>query len=98
MKLGELEFSMLNQDLNSENSKSNPKNKSFDQLLTDSINNVNKLQKDADQLSEKLALGKVDNVHDVMIAAEKAKLSLDLTLEVRNKIVDAYEEIMRMQV
>ena len=76
----------------------NSNNKSFSSFLKQSINDVNKLQHQANQAGQDLALGKVDNVHEVMIAAQKAKLSIDLTTKVSNKVVGAYQEIMRLQV
>ena len=76
----------------------NSNNKSFSSFLKESINDVNKLQHQANQASQDLALGKVDNVHEVMISAQKAKLSIDLTTKVSNKVVGAYQKIMRMQV
>ncbi|MBM7555335.1 flagellar hook-basal body complex protein FliE [Halanaerobacter jeridensis] len=78
--------------------KDNSNKKSFSSYLKQSISNVNQLQDQANQAGKDLALGKVDNVHEVMIAAQKAKLSIDLTAKVSNKVVGAYQEIMRMQV
>ena len=72
--------------------------KSFSSYLKQSISDVNQLQHQANQAGKNLALGKVDNVHEVMIAAQKAKLSVDLTTKVSNKVVSAYQEIMRLQV
>lgn len=72
--------------------------KSFADTLQDAISNVNKLQVDADKAAQNLATGKTDNVADVMIAAEKADVALKVMVQVRNKIIDAYQEIMRMQV
>ncbi|MGM0370438.1 MAG: flagellar hook-basal body complex protein FliE [Bacillota bacterium] len=72
--------------------------KSFSGMLKESISNVNQLQHKSNKAGEDLALGKTDNIHEVMIAAEKAKLSVDLTTKVSNKVVGAYEKIMRMQV
>ncbi len=72
--------------------------KNFSEYLNDKLNEVNEMQLEADQLSEDFALGKVDNVHEVTVATEKAKLALDLTLAIQGKVVDAYNEIMRMQV
>jgi flagellar hook-basal body complex protein FliE len=69
----------------------------FSKMLGDAIKNVNSLQKDADTAAVKLALGEVDDVHQVMIATEQAKLALQLTVQVRNKLVEAYQEISRMQ-
>lgn len=71
---------------------------SFQDFLKQSIKEVNGLQVDAENKNVLLATGKIENIHDVTIASEKAKVALDLTLAVRNKVVDAYREIMRMQV
>lgn len=71
---------------------------SFADTLQQAISNVNKLQVDADKASQNLATGKTDNIADVMIAAEKADVALKVMVQVRNKIIDAYQEIMRMQV
>jgi flagellar hook-basal body complex protein FliE len=72
--------------------------KNFSTMLKESISNVNQLQHKSNKAGEDLALGKTDNIHEVMIAAQKAKLSVDLTTKVSNKVVGAYEKIMRMQV
>src|SRR6056297_216460 len=69
----------------------------FQKILNDAIKNVNVQQKDAIQAEDDFAAGKISNIHDVIIRAEKAAMSLTMTMEVRNKIVDAYKEIMRMQ-
>ncbi|SDZ02684.1 flagellar hook-basal body complex protein FliE [Proteiniborus ethanoligenes] len=71
---------------------------SFNDLLKNALNEVNKLQTEADDHNKLLAIGQVDNIHDVTIASEKAKIALQMTLAIRNKVVDAYKEIMRMQV
>ena len=71
---------------------------SFKGMLKDAVGEVNNLQKEADTLAVKLASGDVEDVHRAMIAMQKAKLALDLTIQVRNKVIDAYQEIMRMQV
>lgn len=73
-------------------------NSSFSEVLKGALDEVNQLQKDSDEYTKLLALGQVDNIHDVTIASEKAKIALQMTLTVRNKVVDAYKEIMRMQV
>ena len=72
--------------------------KSFADTLKASIDNVNQLQKASDKGAQDLATGRTDNVADVMIAAEKADIALRVMVQVRNKIVDAYQEIMKMQV
>lgn len=73
-------------------------NKSFGQILSEALNDVNKLQQEAHQASVNLAAGKIQDVSEVVIASEKATIALQLTMQVRNKVVDAYQEIMRMQV
>ncbi len=69
----------------------------FGKILSDAIKSVNDEQKAVEQLSDDFAQGKVSNIHELVVEAEKASISLRLTVEVRNKIVDAYREIMRMQ-
>lgn len=71
---------------------------SFVDILKDNINNTNDLIKNAEEVSKNFALGKIDNIHDVTIASEKASIALNLTLAVQSKVVDAYKEIMRLQV
>ncbi len=72
--------------------------KSFSDTLNEAIKGVNQLQKSSDKAAQDLATGKTDNVADVMIAAEKADIGLRVMVQVRNKIIDAYNEIMKMQV
>ncbi len=70
----------------------------FADVLKSSIDEVNKLQQKADAAVTALATGDTMSLHDTMIAMEQADLSFRLMMQVRNKIVDAYQEIMRMQV
>lgn len=72
--------------------------KSFADTLNEAINNVNQLQKASDKGMQDLATGRTDNIADVMIASEKADIALKLMVQVRNKIIDAYQEVMKMQV
>ncbi len=72
--------------------------KSFADTLKDAIGSVNQLQKTADVQMQKLATGKAESIPDVMIAAEQADIALKLMVQVRNKVIDAYHEIMKMQV
>lgn len=71
---------------------------SFGTLLQRAIDRVNGLQHDADAAARAFALGQAPSIHETMIAMEKADLSLRFTAKVRNKVVEAYQEIMRMQV
>lgn len=68
----------------------------FGSFLEDAIQKVSDQEKDANTMSEKLLLGQV-NVDQAMIASEQALLSLQLTTQVRNKVIEAYQEIMRTQ-
>ncbi len=72
--------------------------KSFAASLKDAVNAVNTAQKDSDIKMQELATGKSQNIHETMIAAEKADIALRLMVQVRNKMIEAYQEIMRMQV
>jgi flagellar hook-basal body complex protein FliE len=71
---------------------------SFADFLNNAVSDVNKLQLDSEQLNEALAMGKTDNIHQVMIASEKAEIALQFTMQIRNKILDAYQDIMRMPI
>jgi len=62
------------------------------------LSQVNDMQLSADKQASKLALGDVRSLHSVMMASEEAGLALSTVLQVRNKAVEAYQEIMRMQV
>jgi flagellar hook-basal body complex protein FliE len=71
---------------------------SFVDVLKDSINKVDQIEKEADKEAEKLARMETQDIHGTMIAIEKADITFQLMMQVRNKILSAYEEIMRMQV
>jgi flagellar hook-basal body complex protein FliE len=71
---------------------------SFGKVLKGSIKEINRLQSEADTSIEQLIAGSTKNLHEAMIALEKADISFRLMMAVRNKIIEAYHEIMRMQV
>jgi flagellar hook-basal body complex protein FliE len=73
-------------------------NDSFGAMLNKAIGDVNSLQTEASKAVENLVTGEAQDLHDVMIAVEKARTSFDLLMEIRNKTVDMYREIMRTQV
>lgn len=75
-----------------------PEGTSFQQFFSEALGEVNQLQLQSQQASLKLAAGQIQDLAEVTIAAEKASVALQLTMQVRNKAVDAYQEIMRMQV
>jgi flagellar hook-basal body complex protein FliE len=71
---------------------------SFADTLKNAISQVNEIQQVSNKKMQDLSVGKTDNVADVMITAEKADIALRVMVQVRNKVIDAYNEIMRMQV
>lgn len=71
---------------------------SFGDMLTGAIEEVNKTQVQADQSIEKLQTGESRNIHEVMISMEKAGISMRLMVQMRNKVLEAYQEVMRMQI
>jgi flagellar hook-basal body complex protein FliE len=72
--------------------------KSFADTLKDAVGNVNAAQQESNKKMDELATGQTNNIHDVMISAEKADIALRLMVQVRNKMIEAYQEMMRMQV
>ena len=70
--------------------------KSFYDLLSNSIQEINKLQVNANEQVAKLARGEIQDVHQVMIAAQEANLTFSMMMQIRNKIVEAYQEIIKM--
>jgi flagellar hook-basal body complex protein FliE len=70
----------------------------FSDYLNDALNKVNDLQVESEKISGDFALGKTDNIHEMMIAGEKANIALQLTMQIRTKVLDAYNEIMRIQI
>lgn len=69
----------------------------FEQLL-DQVNNVNTQLIAADHSVQQLAAGEGENLHQVVLGLEQTRLAFDLMLQVRNKVLDAYQEVMRMQI
>ncbi|MDG6004419.1 MAG: flagellar hook-basal body complex protein FliE [Planctomycetia bacterium] len=71
---------------------------SFKKTLGSFLDEVNDLQIKANESIENLATEKVKNVHEVMIAMAKAEVSFKFMMEARNKLVETYKEVMRMQI
>ena len=71
---------------------------SFGQALTDAISNLSETQSAADDASVRMAAGEPIDLHEVMLARETASLHFQLAVQVRNKLVEAYQDVMRMQV
>jgi len=77
---------------------SQPGQASFGELLQQSLNQVNRLQHEADARINDLSAGKQTDIHQTMIAVEKAEVSFELLMQIRNKVIAAYETIMRTQI
>jgi len=71
--------------------------KNFSQFLAEKIGQVNELQQNADQAIEAAASGKEQDLGKVVRAVEKANLAFQMMVQIRNKLVDAYQELMRMR-
>ncbi len=72
--------------------------KDFKSILLDSLNEVNRLQTEADHGVQRLVTGETNNVAEVLTAVNKAGIAFDLLMEVRNKLLEAYQEIQQMRV
>ncbi len=72
--------------------------KSFGEFLVDALKATNELQLQSDAMNAALAAGRVEDISQVMVASQKAEISIQLALQLRNRAVSAYQEIMRMQV
>jgi flagellar hook-basal body complex protein FliE len=70
----------------------------FDQILKDAVESVKQAENDVAKESIRVAAGESDDLHSLMISSEKAELALAALVQVRNKALDAYNEIMRMSV
>lgn len=71
---------------------------SFGEMLKSSLDQTNEVQAQADRAVKELAAGRNKNVHETMLLIEKADMSFKMMMQVRNKVIEAYREIMRMQV
>ncbi|MEW8976799.1 MAG: flagellar hook-basal body complex protein FliE [Symbiobacterium sp.] len=71
---------------------------SFGDVLAAAIRQVEQEQRNANEMALKLAAGEVEDIAQVMIASERASLTLNLAIQVRNKVIEAYQEIMRTTV
>lgn len=72
-------------------------NGNFSQILGDTLGKVNDLQVTADNKVESLIKGDDIAIHDVMLSMQEAQMSMQLLIEARNKVVEAYQEVNRLQ-
>lgn len=70
----------------------------FKNVLDSAISDLNQQNKVTDQLTTQLMTGDLNDIHKLMIENEKAAIHLELAVQVRNKVIEAYQEIMRMQI
>lgn len=89
---------ITNKNLVDQTKNDSNKGTSFTDVLAGALNQVNEDVKTSEELSKQLATGEVQDLHQVTIAMEKANLGVQLTVQVRNKVVEAYQEVMRMQI
>jgi len=75
-----------------------PDGKSFNDVLLDSLDQVNRLQQEAAQGVEKVVTGETDNLAEVLTAVRKADVAFSMLMEMRNKLVEAYREVQQMRV
>jgi flagellar hook-basal body complex protein FliE len=71
---------------------------SFTKLIDQMLSHVRDKQTKADLAVNDLVMGRTDNLHNVMLSVSNAEMSLRMILEIRNRLTEAYQEIMRMQV
>lgn len=88
----------LDQANASKSTKLNEVQTPFSNYFTQAINKVNDYQLESDSMTQKLITGENVNLHDVMISAQKSSIVMQTAIEVRNKAVDAYQEMMRMSI
>ena len=74
------------------------KNQSFTEILGNSIAKINSMQKEADVAVQKLVTGESKNIHETLLAVEQAEIAFKTMNQIRSKVIDAYKEIMRMQI
>ncbi|MCT4584029.1 MAG: flagellar hook-basal body complex protein FliE [Peptostreptococcaceae bacterium] len=86
--------------LNNKNSVQNINNEKVDffSFLNDAIHSVSNLEFKQEELEKKFALGELDNLHELTVATQEAEIGIQALMQVRNKVMDAYNEIMRIQV
>lgn len=85
------------QQTESERKTTAPSQTGFGQWLVQSISEVNRMEQASNTAAQDLISGQSKDIHGTMIAMQKAGIALDLTMEIRNKVIAAYDEIKRMQ-
>jgi flagellar hook-basal body complex protein FliE len=73
-------------------------NSSFTNIFSDAINNLKETEATAQTENEKLLTGQSDDIHTAMIASQKAEVAVELAVQIRDKVIASYNEVMNMQV
>lgn len=98
MQIGRLNNINNNLGLKFSEKKDERENLSFSDILKSTLKEVNDLQILSSDMKKKMAVGEIDNLHDVAIIGEKANIALQATMAIRTKVIEAYKEIMRLQI
>jgi|TARA_B110000483_G_C18169042_1_gene532512 flagellar hook-basal body complex protein FliE len=97
-KIGGLQGLQGARELEIRKSKSqDPNAPKFDEMLSSFVKDVNGLQLNADKSIQKMVSGEIKDVHQVMLAVGEAKVAFNLMLEIRNKTMEAYQELSKMR-
>ena len=78
--------------------KATPEQEGFGKALAEAVRRVNEMQVKADEEAEKVATGQSEDIHGALVAMQQAQLSLELTVQVVQRAIEAYREISRMQI
>ncbi len=70
----------------------------FVDAMSSALREVSDMQSRADEMAVQLAIGKDVDIHEAVLASEEAQLAFNFTMQIRNKLIEAYQEVMRMQV
>lgn len=70
----------------------------FATLFKNALDNINKMEHETNMKRELLTLGKIDDLHDVMITAQKTAITIETAVQIQQKVIDTYNEVMRMQI
>jgi flagellar hook-basal body complex protein FliE len=85
-------------NLNSQSKVSSSAAPSFGDYLKSALDSANEAQVNSDAETTKVITGESPDIHNALIAAEEARIQMELVVQVRNKLLDSYQEIERMQV
>lgn len=73
-------------------------NQNFKSIFKDALQNVSAIENHANMQQKMLVEGKANDLHNVMLAAQKATLTIEATVQIQQKVIDTYNEVMRMQI